>query len=41
MALDTTMTLIEQQQGESLEYRVLTANKAGTSPASNAIAVVL
>lgn len=41
LALDTGTTLTQQPRGDTFEYRVVAVNKAGMSPASNTVAVVL
>nr|VFJ76076.1 MAG: Fibronectin type III domain-containing protein [Candidatus Kentron sp. FM]VFJ77842.1 MAG: Fibronectin type III domain-containing protein [Candidatus Kentron sp. FM] len=39
--MDTEVTLTGQERGKTLEYRVVTANRAGQGEGSNAVSVVL
>lgn len=41
LSLETTASLKDQPRGVQLEYRVKTINKAGQSPPSNTVAIVL
>ena len=40
-AIETEATLVDQTRGPELEYRIIAVNKAGESPSSNSVEVVL
>jgi hypothetical protein len=41
MAIDSEITLSNQERGKSLEYRVIAVNKAGEGAPGNSVTVTL